>query len=252
VTALVAVAHGSRDPRSAATITATVELLRAKHSGLDARVAFLDLCTPRLPDVLAAVAGDGHREAVVVPLLLGRAYHARVDVPALIAEATSRLPRLSVTTAEVLGTDPLLRALLRRRLAESGVDSADPRLGIVLAGAGSSHAPANAAVARMAKIWAAQRKSGVHEAFASAGEPAVPAAIEALRAQGARRIAVASWFLAPGLLPDRVATQALAADPDAIIAEPLGAAEELVEVIVDRYASAVQLAAEPDAYRSVS
>ena len=63
----------------------------------------------------------------------------------------------------------------------------------------------------------------------------MPAAIERLRAGGARRIAVASWFLAPGLLPDRVADLA---GPDAVVAEPLGAAPELAALIVDRYTAA--------------
>src|SRR5882757_11237984 len=73
---LVAVAHGSRDPRSAATIAALVEQVRVQRPDLDVRLSFLDLSTPRLPDVLAAVAADGYRQAVVVPLLLGNAFHA--------------------------------------------------------------------------------------------------------------------------------------------------------------------------------
>jgi sirohydrochlorin ferrochelatase len=51
---------------------------------------------------------------------------------------------------------------------------------------------------------------------------------------------VGSWFLAPGLLPDRIVNGALEADPDALIAEPLGAAPEVVDVVLDRYAEAAE------------
>lgn len=225
---LVAVAHGSRDPRSAATVAALLDVVRAQRPDLDVRAAFLELSAPRLPDVLSALAAEGHRDAVIVPLLLGSAYHARVDLPGIMAEAHARLPRLSLSVSEVLGPDERLAAVALRQLAATGVSLDDPSLGVVLAGAGSSHAPANAAVAAVASSW----RFRVLPAFASMADPSVPAAVAALRASGARRIAVASWFIAPGRLPDKVAALA---GPDALVAEPLGPAPELASIVVDRY-----------------
>jgi sirohydrochlorin ferrochelatase len=240
---LVAVAHGSRDPRSAATVSALLEVVRAKGFGLDVRAAFLDLSAPRLGDVLTALHGDGHAEAIVVPLLLGNAFHARVDVPALISEVSARLPRLSVSVADVLGPDPRLEAVALRRLLAAGVRQDDHRLGVVLAGAGSSHSPANAAVSTVARRWAARYPwTGAMAAFAAATTPDVPTAIRRLRAQGATRIGVASWFVAPGLLPDRIIEQS--AGPDVVIADPLGADPQLAEVILDRYEAATLVPAE--------
>jgi sirohydrochlorin ferrochelatase len=235
VTALVAVAHGSRDPRSAAVVHELLDVVRALQPSLDVRCSFLDLSVPLLGDVLRGVAADGHRSAVVVPLLLGKAFHARVDVPSAVAEA--RLPSLDVTIADVLGPDPRLESAALRRLASVGVRSRDRSLGVVLAGAGSSHAPANALVARIAARWAAGSGwAGVEAAFASAATPDVPTAVARLRAQGARRIAVASWFLAPGFLPDRVTRLA---GEGAIIAPPLGPDPEVAELILHRYESAL-------------
>lgn len=236
---LVAVAHGSRDPRSAATVAALTEVVRAADPALDVRTAFLDLSAPRLPDVLTALHGEGHRDVVVVPLLLGSAFHARVDLPAMVAETTARLPRLSVAVAGVLGPDPRLGELALRRLRAAGARPGDGDLGVVLAGAGSSHAPANAAVSAVADEWARSRGwAGAVAAFATAADPDVPAAVAALRARGARRFAVASWFLAPGRLPDRITAAALAADPAAVIADPLGADPVLAELVLDRYTAA--------------
>jgi len=246
--ALVAVAHGSRDPRSAATIAALADEVRRQRPDLDVRLSFLDLSTPRLPDVLAAVAADGHRHVVVVPLLLGDAFHARVDVPGAVARAARRHPRLRLSVADVLGAAPgrerrLSEAALGR-LARAAGPLDDPDLGVVLAATGSSRASANTAVHRLASYWAeANPWRGCLAAFATDVSPSVPEAVARLRAAGAVRIAVASWFLAPGLLPSRVERAALAADPGVRIAAPLGADASVAAVVVDRY----QAAAHPEA-----
>jgi len=228
---LIAVAHGSRDPRSAATVHELLGVVRAAAPGVDVRAAFLDLSAPRLPDVLATVDGD----AVVVPLLLGSAYHARVDIPGAVAKAAARRPRLRPRVTDVLGPDARLERAAFERLLAAGADPADPELGVVLVGAGSSHEPANAAVRRVAAGWAHRTRWSLTAAFAAATTPDVTAAIARLRAGGARRIAVGSWFLAPGLLPDRVARQALAAEPDALVAAPLGADPQVADVVLSRY-----------------
>ena len=116
--ALVAVAHGSRDPRSAATVAALVDEVRRQRPDLDVRLSFLDLSAPSLPEALAAAAADGHRRAVVVPLLLGRAFHARVDLPGEVAEAAHRHPGLDIVTAAVLGPDASRPRPERRRASK--------------------------------------------------------------------------------------------------------------------------------------
>ncbi|MGH3436439.1 MAG: sirohydrochlorin chelatase [Sciscionella sp.] len=233
---LVAVAHGSRDPRSAATIMRMLGMLRSMRPELDVRAAFLDLSAPRLGDVLGVLHAEGHREVVVVPLLLGAAYHARIDIPGVVAGTVTTLPRLRVTVADVLGPDPRLEEIALRRLAEAGVDRTDEDFGVILAGAGSSHAPANAAVAAIARRWhTVTRWQATGAAFAAAADPGVAAATSALRAAGARRIALGSWFLAPGLLPDRVIAQAGAGT---VIAAPLGAHPQVAATVLDRYAEA--------------
>lgn len=225
--ALVAVAHGSRDPRSAATISALVDRVRWLRPDLDVRLAFLDLCAPRLDAVLDSVP-----RAVVVPLLLGRAFHARVDVPGAVACAVARRPGFDVTVTDVLGPDPRLENAALRRLAEVGVSPVDPDFGVVLAAAGSQQTQANAAVAAVAAAWSQRTRWHVLPGFACAARPTVPEAIATLQSRGARRIAVASWFLAPGLLPDKVFREA----PDtALLTAPLGADPAIAKLIAHRF-----------------
>lgn len=238
---LVAIAHGSRDPRSAATVREITALAADLSGGVVVRESFLDLSEPSVGEVLAELYSRGHRDVVATPLLLGSAYHARTDLPALVQAITSQRPTFEVATADVLGIDPLLEEVALDRLRDAGADPGDDELGIVLAAVGSSHPPANDAVARLAERW--QRDIGgarVCTAFAAATNPDVPAAIAGLRARGARRIAVASWFLAPGLLPDRVARLARETEPDVRIAHPLGADPRVARVLLDRYAAAAE------------
>lgn len=234
---LVAVAHGSRDPRSAACVRYLTRAVRASAPELDVRVAFLDLSEPKVTDVLGELRGEGHPGAVVVPLLLGSAFHARVDLPALVAQVAPDSSGFRARISDVLGIDSLEEAAWDR-LAETRADLTDPGLGIVLAAVGSSSASANDAVARMARRWQARHPvAGVTPAFASTS-PDVPAAVARLRARGARRFAVASWFLAPGLLPDRIAAQAVATVPGIPIAPPLGDHQRVVTQILHRYTQA--------------
>jgi len=233
---LVAVAHGSRDPRSAATVRALVDVVRAQAPGVAVYESFLDLSEPRVTDVLRKLYADGHRAAVVVPLLLGSAFHARVDLPALIEEVTAECPGFTVEVSDVLGADPALEAVALDRLAGAPHKRGT---GVVLSAVGSSNAGANAVVADLAARWEARLGVPVSEAFASAAQPDVPAAVARLRARGVRRIVVASWFLAPGLLPDRIATLAREADPAAFVAGPLGADPRVADVVISRYATAL-------------
>lgn len=236
---LVAVAHGSRDPRSAATIRALLDVTRGLAPELDIRESFLDLSEPLLTDALRGLYAAGHREVVVVPLLLGVAYHARVDLPALVAEVTAQCPGLEVRVSGVLGIDPVLEAVALDRLAEAGAGLDDPGLGILLAGVGSSNVAANDAVAGITTRWHLRRGLRATPAFASATQPDVPAAVARLRAHGARRLAVAGWFLAPGLLPDRIARLAREADPSVVIAGPLGPDPRVARLVLERYDVAV-------------
>jgi sirohydrochlorin ferrochelatase len=172
----------------------------------------------------------------VVPLLLGSAFHARVDLPALIDSVTASCPGFVVRTSDVLGADPALEAVALDRLA-----SAPHRrdTGVIVSAVGSSNASANAVVASLASRWEERLGVPVSEAFASATQPDIPAAAASLRSRGARHLVVASWFLAPGLLPDRIAALAREADPKAFIAEPLADDPRVADVVVSRYASAV-------------
>ncbi|MFD3745736.1 CbiX/SirB N-terminal domain-containing protein [Nocardia sp. NPDC058633] len=305
--ALIAVAHGSRDPRSAATMAGVVAEVAAARPDTPVRLAFLDLSAPSVDDVVDDLAARGHTDVIVVPLLLGHAFHARIDLPALLVDATRRHPRIRLVQAAVLGPDPLLISALVDRVATacrlpglaagpaspstppvgvasstptgvtatashtpdsripassrpespaeylrrpataapSGLaplsmltpatgSSAGPALGIAVAAVGSRDGAANRRTAVVARRLATVTGCPTEMCFATV-EPGIERAVVQLRARGAERIVVAPWFLAPGLLTDRL----VAAAPEVVHAAVIGAHSALVDVIWARYDNAV-------------
>lgn len=236
----MAVAHGSRDPRAAATTGALLAVVRARAAarglpGRCVRTAFLDHAAPSLPQVLGSLA-PGHRQCVLVPVLLTAAYHTQTDIPRQTAKVRSVYPDLDVVQAAPLGPHPLLLRALDRRLREAWPG---PRAAtsVVLAAAGSGDAAANAANAALAANL--QETGGwrrVTAAYASAASPTPAQAVAALRADGGP-VVVATYLLAPGYFADKVRDTSRAAGA-AAVTDPLGAAPEVADVIIGRYLAA--------------
>nr|WP_107046813.1 sirohydrochlorin chelatase [Streptomyces albus] len=275
---LVAVAHGSRDPEALRTVTALLDRVRALRPGLPVRLGHIELNEPLLPDTLAETAaatgasgpagsgsgahagsvahpgpvpghgpapahgGSAARDAVLVPLLLSRGYHVKHDIPRTLAEAA---PALRAVVAAPLGPHPLLAEALHARLTEAAANSLHPDGGydgVVLAAAGSRDPDGARDTGRTARLLGA-RLGGIPvlPAYASAAAPTVPEAVGELRARGCRRVAVASYFTAPG----RFATVCAQAAPDGLAAAPLGAHSAMARLILHRYDEALAAAAEP-------
>ncbi len=238
MTTLVLTAHGSEDPRSAANARAVADRVARMRPGLDVRLAFCELNTPSLIDVLTGLPGTAS-EAVVSPVLLANAYHARIDIPGQIAGSGAAERGIVVRQSRVLGEDPRLVSLLRHRVMELGVSRLDDRLGVLVAAIGSSDPAVNARTARVApKLLAGTRWAGATTAFVTRPEPSLAEAADLLRRRGARRVVIAPWFLAPGRLPDRV--RSFADDAGMALAAPLGAHRLVAETVLDRFDQALR------------
>ena len=196
--------------------------------GVDVRVAFCERNFPNLRDVLAATGHD----AVVVPLLLADAYHARVDIPALIAESGA-----DAKQADVLGEDDRLIAVLRQRLTHAGISQLDPEVGVLVTAVGSSRPQANARTALVAEYLTQHTRWAATTAFATGPRPTLAEAAEALRSSGASRLVIAPWFLAHGRITDRVADFARAQGIP--MAAPLGPHRLVADTVLDRFDEAV-------------
>ncbi|MFF2130488.1 sirohydrochlorin chelatase [Streptomyces olivochromogenes] len=236
---LVLVAHGSRDPRALSTVRTLIERVRELRPHLSVHLGHIELNEPLLADTLASLdaedGADGADGAVLVPLLLSRGYHVKRDIPA----AAAAVPGLRARIAAPLGPHPLLVETLYARLVEAGwrtgmSDAARRAGGVVLAAAGSRDPESIIDTRRTAQLLAERLGVPVVPAYASAAAPTVAAAVRALAARGRHRIAVASYFTAPG----RFATECAAAAPW-IAAAPLGTHAAMARLILHRYDQAV-------------
>jgi sirohydrochlorin ferrochelatase len=306
---LLAVGHGTRDPAGVAAVRALLDRVRALRPALTVVESYAELTAPSLEDALATVTDT--EPVVAVPLMLGRGYHALVDIPtrigsraavarplgphALLAQALAdRLLYPCATDAVVPGTadpaaaavrlltprtdaalpgaadrttadgtvtaDPPVTAGRRRQAretdtgmpgtagqlrrvpeADTGMPGAAGRFGrafladaVVLGAAGTSDPAGVADVRVAARLLGWRLGRPVAYGFAASAWPALPDVVRALRRGGARRVAVASYLLAPGHFQRRVAE----AGAD-VVSPPLGAHDALARLVLRRYDEAL-------------
>ncbi|MGH3516915.1 MAG: sirohydrochlorin chelatase [Haloechinothrix sp.] len=218
---IVLVAHGTRDPAGALVTEELAEGVRAALPGVAVRVAYADVRSPNVTEVLA----ESTEPAVVVPAFLASGYHVRTDIPAQVAASGRR----DVVIADAFGPAPELVIVLIERLRAAGYAKGDR---VVLAAAGSSDPRALAGVHDAAYTLGVRLGAPVRIGYAATTKPAIADAVASVRAAAGERarVAVASWLLAPGLFQRKL--DAAGAD---VIAEPLGAHPRVVELVVRRY-----------------
>jgi sirohydrochlorin ferrochelatase len=217
--ALLAVAHGSRNPAATDVINTLARQVRRLAPVLDVHVAFIEHAEPSLP----ASLGTAGSNPVIVPLLLSAGYHLAADITSAATSAGARV-------AGPLGPDELLLTALTARLTEAGVPAGMP---VVLAAAGSSDPAGAADVRKQADLLAERLHAPVVGAFATAARPTVTEAVTNLREQTGLPVAVASYLLAPGHFQELLHESG--AD---WITEPLGGHPAVAGLVIERYRTA--------------
>ena len=238
--ALLLVAHGTREEAGAEVSRQLAEAVQRRLPEAPVRLAFADVRPPTVGHVLPALLGAtqasaaevgaaeaGAVEVILVPAFLAAGYHVRRDLPAQLA-AAGVADRVRVTP--VLGADPRLVAAAEARLRAAGWRRGDAT---VLAAAGSSDPGARAEVAAVARVLGRRLGCSVRVGYLAGGAPSVGELVTRLREErpgSRRRVAVASWLLAPGVFQRRL----LAAGAD-VSADPLGVRRGVVDAVLTRY-----------------
>jgi sirohydrochlorin ferrochelatase len=225
--ALVACSHGTRDPAGRRAISQLREDVSALRSELTVVEAYVDVQRPQLSDVLRDLG-----PAVVVPVLLSSGYHVHVDIAHAVTAAGP-----DVRKAATLGPDPVLVDVLAQRVGEAAVS---PDHALVLAAAGSSDERAVADVERTATDLTERLGRAVVPTFAAAAEPRVDRAVTQLRSDG-RRIAIASYLLAPGFFYDQL--REAGAD---VVTAPLLPHPAIAQLVLRRYCDIAEPASKHD------
>lgn len=260
--ALLVVGHGTCDEAGAATLRSFVQLLGERTPGLPVGGGFtgenpVSAGTAPGGSLSGAVADLVERHAVrefaVIPLTLGRADQADDEVERALEREEQRHADIGYAVWRgPLGPHPALLDALERRLDEAlGNAHRSPSdraaTTVLLVGRGSADPEANAELYRTARLlWEGRGYGGVEVAFVSHAAPDVPSGLDrcARLAAGVpgrtARIVVLPYFLFDGLLPHRARQQAEGwaeanSTAEVRFAEVIGAAEELADLVLERY-----------------
>ncbi len=110
--AIVLFAHGSRDPLWRLPIEAVAGAIRARQPDAVVCCAYLEMCSPSLPEAAATLIAGGARGIRVFPLFLGVGKHAREDLPQLLASIRADHPEVELELLPTAGEDQRLITLM--------------------------------------------------------------------------------------------------------------------------------------------
>ena len=103
--ALVLFAHGARDPQWAAPFQRLRQIIQAQLPDAVVELAFLELMTPKLPELAAQLQQRGCDEITVVPVFLGQGGHVSRDLPLIVAQLQQDYPAMVFRIAAAAGED---------------------------------------------------------------------------------------------------------------------------------------------------
>lgn len=230
MTALITLSHGSRHT---AAEPAVRRLTRAagEQLGVPTIAAHLEFSAPTLPEAVVRLAREGVTDAVVVPLLFTRAFHAKNDVPAVFRDA-GEATGMRLQLAAGLGTGADVAEVLSRRVRADAPTGAH----LVLYSVGSSDTAANQDVVDLAHTVGRLTGHSI-EVIPATGGPGKGGAGLIESCLRHEQIHVLPLFVADGLLLDKITTQleqiGRSTGTRLSASRPLGT--DLTDVVAGRY-----------------
>jgi sirohydrochlorin ferrochelatase len=112
-------AHGSRIPEANQAVHEIAALVK-KMSGYDiVEVSFRELHAPNIQQGIDACVAQGAERILLIPYFLYMGAHVLEDLPAELAEARQRHPRVEMAMGKHLGVHRKLAEIVVDRIAES-------------------------------------------------------------------------------------------------------------------------------------
>jgi cobalt/nickel transport system ATP-binding protein len=241
---MLVVGHGSRDADGVDEFWALASTIRAAAGDLPTGFGFIEMASPTVDEAIDDLVAGGATEIVSVPLVLLAAGHLKNDGPAALARARARHPAVHFSLARDLGIVPHVLDVVADRIRDAAGDADPEKLGVALIGRGSSDPDACADLWKVSRLLADGRGLGIVEpGFISVATPSVPETLERLRLLGSGTAVVAPFFLFPGVLLNRIYTEAAAWAQDHLEVEVHGASHlgpdpRLARLVLERYREA--------------
>jgi sirohydrochlorin ferrochelatase len=117
-TALLLIAHGSREPEANADLEHVAAGLRRRGHAL-VEPSYLELAEPNVAGGAGRCVELGADEVVLVPYFLSAGVHVRRDLVAACERLAERFPNVAFRLAEPLGRHPALLDVIVDRVREA-------------------------------------------------------------------------------------------------------------------------------------
>jgi sirohydrochlorin ferrochelatase len=114
-TALLLIAHGSREPEANADLHQVVAGLRRRGRHALVEAAFLELAEPGVDAAAGRCVAQGAERVVLLPYFLSSGVHVRRDLAGARERLAARYPQVEFRLAEPLGRHPLLIEVVAER-----------------------------------------------------------------------------------------------------------------------------------------
>jgi sirohydrochlorin ferrochelatase len=124
-TAVLLIAHGSREPAANDDLHALADRLAATSENPIVVACFLELAEPDIPTGGERCVARGATRVLMIPYFLSAGVHLRRDLTAAREELERRHPGVAFRLGPALGPHPLLDELIAARIHE--MDRAEPR-----------------------------------------------------------------------------------------------------------------------------
>ena len=127
MTALLLIAHGSRNAEANTDLLHLAEQLRGDYPIVVA--SYLELAPPGIDDGGRLCVAQGASRVVLVPYFLSAGVHVRRDLTEARDRLTAEFPQVDFRLADPLGRHPLLVEVIRQRV--KGVEFLLPSLPVL-------------------------------------------------------------------------------------------------------------------------
>jgi len=117
-TALLLIAHGSREPDANNDLHALADELRGTGEYAIVEASFLEFAEPTIEAAGRRCVEQGAERLILLPYFLSAGVHVKRDLQRHREELAAQLPVVEVRLAQPLGRHPLLREIVLQRAKE--------------------------------------------------------------------------------------------------------------------------------------
>ncbi|WP_059103143.1 sirohydrochlorin chelatase [Shouchella shacheensis] len=204
--AILYVGHGSRVNKGNEQFRAFIESVKRQRDEPIQELAYIELTSPTILEGIEACARQGATRVAVVPVLLLTAYHANVDIPRELEQATKKFPNITFSYGRPFGIendviDVAVERLVRAGLPELAEGHTREDCTVLVVGRGSSDGNQPSDLAKIARlIYERVACNNVETCFLAATTPTVAEGLAKVEKLEAPHVHVLPYLLFTGVL----------------------------------------------------